>query len=272
VKPGENSLSDLTLERYVLGELSDGEALEVEGARARDPEVDARLKAIEASNEEILARYRPELMARGIEGRLGAEKDHPGKRVPARVWGLPLGLAAILLVAFLALPRLAGPRPSDSWRGTDLTRAKGLSTNRLLVYRKAAGGPERLAPGGEAASGDVLQLGYEIAARAYGAILSIDGRGSVTFHLPSGYSGGSARAPLLEEGGRPLLSSAFELDDAPAFERFFLVLSGEDFDLASLDKAAHALATDPGRAEAGALDLASGLEQLSFTVVKRGRR
>ena len=272
MKPGEKNLSDLTLERYVLGELSDGEALELEEARARDPGVDERLKAIEASNVEILARYRPELMARGIEGRLGEGKGHPGKKAPGRVWGIPLGMAAILLVAFLALPRLAGPRPSDSWRGTDLTRAKGISTNRLLVYRNAAGGPERLAPGGEAAPGDVLQLGYELTARAYGAILSIDGRGSVTYHLPSGYSGGALRAPLLEEGGRPLLSSAFELDDAPAFERFFLILSSEDFDLDALDKAAHVLASDPGRAAAGALDLPSGLDQLSFTVVKRGRR
>jgi hypothetical protein len=84
----------------------------------------------------------------------------------------------------------------------------------LEVWRQTAGSPERLADGDGAAEGDVVQLVYRLQGHGEGAILSVDGRGVVTEHLAPG--------PL--SPGRVALDHAFELDDAPGFERFYLVV------------------------------------------------
>ncbi len=52
-------------------------------------------------------------------------------------------------------------------------------------------------------------------------------------------------APPLDPRGPVVLPSAYELDDAPGFERFFLVYSAKPFDVAAVDPAARALAQLP---------------------------
>jgi len=97
----------------------------------------------------------------------------------------------------------------------------------------------------------------------------VDGRGTVTWHLPAGYAGGPLSAPALEGQGDVVLPSAYELDDAPGFERFFLVSSAAPFDLAPVAQAARALAGRPS-AERGELSLPAGLGQSSLLVKKQG--
>lgn len=271
-------VSDLSLERYVLGELSAEERAAVDRARAGDPSIDERLKEIEASDREILASYRPEFMALAIEAKAAlAEAQAPGAENAGRfrrplLLGFPAGIAAVLLIAFFAIPRLGGPSAEAAWSGRDSTRAKGGAAPQLLVYRNSTGGPESLKAGSVAASHDVLQLAYEAGTGGYGAILSIDGRGSVTYHLPEAYGGGSRRAPALAAQGRAYLARAFELDDAPGFERFFLVYSPKAFDLSALDEAARALAAEPGKARTADLGLPRALRQISFLIQKRGEQ
>ena len=74
---------------------------------------------------------------------------------------------------------------------------------------------------------DVIRLGYQAAGRAFGVIVSMDGRGTVTQHLPA--TGTAAVA--LRPGGQVLLDAAYELDNAPRWERFCLVTSERPFDL-----------------------------------------
>jgi hypothetical protein len=53
-------------------------------------------------------------------------------------------------------------------------------------------------------------------------VLSIDGRGAVTWHLPPEYPGPAAR---LGSGVETTLPWSFELDDAPGFERFVMIVA-----------------------------------------------
>src|SRR5690606_33901846 len=96
---------------------------------------------------------------------------------------------------------------------------------------------ERLVDGATAEEGDLVQLSYVSAGRRYGAIFSIDGTGELSLHLP--LEGGEA--VLLEAGPAVALSHAYELDDAPAFERFFFVVSDEPFRLEPILEAARSL-------------------------------
>ena len=59
----------------------------------------------------------------------------------------------------------------------------------------------------------------------FGVLLSIDGAGHVTLHLPES----AARRRRADAQGEIRLPSAYELDDAPAFERFLLVTSAAPF-------------------------------------------
>src|SRR5690606_12483839 len=94
-------------------------------------------------------------------------------------------------------------------------------------WRKTAGAPEQLAPGSVVAPGDVLQVTVIRGDEPYGWIVSVDGAGAVTVH------GGGALAP-----GRTDLPTAYRLDDAPDFERFFLVTDDEPLPIEVVERAA----------------------------------
>lgn len=166
-------------------------------------------------------------------------------------------VAAAALV--LALPHRTG-RELGAEDGPEVTREKGLDA-RLQVYRQDQ--PDPLRSGDVARAGDVLQLAYVSAGAAYGAVVSVDGRGGVTLHWPEG--GGSAAA--LRAGGAVPLAHAYQLDDAPRFERFFLVTGERPFQAGVVVEAARKLAAS-GRAESGVLVLPGGLEQKAFTIRK----
>lgn len=133
----------------------------------------------------------------------------------------------------------------------------------LVVHRHRASGDETLPDGAVAAKGDLVQVSYVAAGRKYGAVVSIDGRGTVTRHLPDR----GAQAPKLERGGAIALPSAYELDDAPKFERFFFVTADAPFPIAPVLDAARDLAARPDAATAD-LPLPADLSEASFLLRK----
>jgi hypothetical protein len=178
--------------------------------------------------------------------------------------------AAALLVVGIGLGLGVGRGVVPGASGLEDARAKG-SALHLSLYRKAGTGVETLADGARVQTADLLQIGYHSGAKGYGAIFSIDGRGTLTFHLPAGYSGGDIDASAVENTGENLLPAAYELDDAPRFERFFFVFSTAPFPLAVLEETARRMASDPIAAETGRLELQAGLFYCSF-IVKKGVR
>jgi len=160
--------------------------------------------------------------------------------------------AALAVVVPLVQP---GVRPGDD------TREKGLEA-RLEIYRPSQAAP--LADGATARAGDLLQLAYVSAGAPYGVIVSVDGRGAVTLHWPEG-GGPAAR---LARGKAVPLAHAYQLDDAPRFERFFLVTGAKPFDSAAVVEAARRLFAGGG-AERGALELPGGLAQEALTLRKQ---
>jgi hypothetical protein len=173
----------------------------------------------------------------------------------------------MLLIAIV--PRTAGRgdgTPATADLGGDSgDRIKGLRPT-LTLYRRTANGGETLADGAIVRPGDVVRVAYHAARRVYGVILSIDGRGSVTVHLPSR----GDRAVRLKSDPTVLLDTAYELDDAPRWERFYFVTGDAAFAVRPIIDAAHAAAaatTDtPPR-----LVLPGGLDQATFSLQKEPR-
>jgi hypothetical protein len=249
-------IPDWQLERHFLRELPDGEAAVVEDTLARRTDLRERLSALERSNDEILRRHPPAEVAAAIRSRLAAERVRAHSGVGNRVaLAAALGLAAAVSAVWVT------PRPPMPAANGDVVRSKGLAPQ-LLLYRNGGGtGVERLDPGAVARRHDVVQLAYRSAGRRHGVIVSVDGAGLITRHLPAV---GSQAAPL-EGGAAVALPEAYELDDAPGFERFYLVTADQPFAVATVVEAV--------RRGAGAqLDLPDSMDQFSFVLAKESAR
>jgi hypothetical protein len=232
---------DLFVEQALLGERE---------ASAADA---ARVAQLAESNADILKRYPPRVIGMRVRGH---------RRKAARAWafgGSLVVVAAALTLFVLPTPVSQTVRPLDD--GSDV-RSKGPPA--LHVFRVTDAGAEQLAPEAAAHEGDRLQVSYIAADARYGMVLSIDGRGTVTVHLPLA---GTEAAPLSKDGDT-ILGSSYALDDAPAYERFFLVTSDQPFPVATVAAAANQLAKS-GQGQSAPLALPSTFHQTSFLVLKR---
>jgi hypothetical protein len=263
----EGRVPDLLLEQYALGELYGADKARVDAILAVDPGLRGRLEELRRSDEAILAEYPPAEIAAAVRRRMlssgaAAPRGAAGRRfLPARAFAFPAAAAVLVLVGAVAARGLLFPP-----RG-ELVLAKGGAPS-LFVYKKAAAGPVELADGAPAAAGDLLQIKYAAGSARFGAIVSLDGRGRLTWHLPAEGALPAGRAPRIEERGAAL-ASAYELDDAPSFERFFLLASKEDFDLSLVSSALRELARS-GEPDKARLTLPAGLEYKSLLLRKAG--
>jgi len=247
----EPRLPDIVLERYRLNDLPAAEYNRLRDRLSRDAALRTRLESLDQSDIEIGRNYQPEIFIRRVHERL----VEPRRRLfPALV--LPAVLVAALILVIL-LPRL-GPTTVDG------DRIKGALPG-LTVYRKTGTGSEMLTDGAIAHSGDVIRLGYRAAGKPYGVILSIDGRGVVTMHLPPN---GEQAAPLQNEPA-VLLDKAYELDDAPRWERFYFVTAETSFPVQPVMDAARRAASNAGQTQ---LELPQGLGQSIFLLQKQESR
>lgn len=258
---------DWMLERYALAELSPEQMDALRVRIEAEPELRARLGEIAASDAETLARYPSRAVAAEVARRLVRTAERPAERPVRRPWLWPsLAVAPAALVAGLAI-FLNVTDHRGGFGVVDLshleeTRFKG-GVARLIVKVQRGDRIERLADGATVASGELLQLSYLITDRVNAVVFSLDGWGAVTLHWP--LEPGLAR-PL--DSGVGFMPSAYELDDAPGFERFFLVFAAPDFMTTHVTALAAELArtTDGGRT--GALPLEKGFVQRSVLLLK----
>jgi hypothetical protein len=256
-------IPDIVLERYRLNELPPADAAGVAEQLGRDVRLRERLAALEQSDDllrEHIVRMQPRLAAQ-------RRPDRP-RAMMMTMWAIP----AVVVIASVAIAVVAR-RPTPVREQASEDRVKGASgagnniTPGLALYRRTAGGSERLADGAVARTGDLIRVGYRAAGWQYGLIVSIDGAGGVTMHLPPA----GDRAVALKDGVTVLLDQAYELDEAPRWEQFYFIAGRTAFDVAPVVRAARdAASTRTGSPPAG-LALPRGLEQASFTLQKESR-
>lgn len=270
----KRNISDWKLEQFLLHELPEEEYQTIENRLETDVSLLARVKALDASNEEILAAYPPKPMAASIKMRAEtAERQKPKFEffnMPAVATSFALFFVMILGLSLYAPMlfdadenRLATLSETDG----EGNRTKGL-TPHLNVYRKSGLESKRLSKGDVARAGDRLQLSYTSAGYRFGVIFSIDGRGAVTLHLPPK----AGEAAELREKGETLLSFSYELDDAENFERFFFVTNEKAFHVDEVLQAARRLAESGTSAKEGALSLPEEFTTDDFLLTKEEKR
>jgi len=263
-------ITDLQVEQLALGELADAEAFRARLLSDNDP----RLETIEHSNAEILRDYPPAAMAAQIRRRLEREPTE----VAVNPWAirLPIALlataAAVAAVVWLAPSRALTPMEraleSDVIAQLDRPVPEEILTKgspMVVIHRREGSKTERLLDGARVASGDLLQVSYRASGASHGVIVSVDGAGAVTLHFPP--AGGST---ALRSDGLIALDHAYRLDDAPGFERFFLITSTSEIDVAAVENAAERL-TKSQEPRNAALPVGPGVRQISVLLDKSKR-
>jgi hypothetical protein len=238
----------------------------------REPDGAGRLARLEEDSRRTLERHPPADVAAEVARRRASRARVEAARESGSAgqggWhGLALGMPVAASLALLALstqheaPETAAPeRAQIVWVGYEGIKGDPM----LRVHRQGATEPELLTNHAKARRGDVLQLSYVAAGRPFGMVISLDGRGTVTLHHPATLTGSTALAP----GEAVTLDHAYELDDAPGFERFLFVTSDAPLDVATVLEAAHVLARQPSEARTRPLPLPETLVQTSFTLEK----
>jgi len=199
------------------------------------------MDAIEKSNGEILTSYPAGDMKAAVRAKLAPlsaiiteNPETAGDPRQTRSFFGSFGtikiastaLAACLVVAFTAVTvttaiSRGGSNPADAGSALAMadTRAKG-SGPTLFIYKKDGDKAIRLVTNSKVQADDIIQLSYFAGSASYGAILSVDGNGVVTQHYPDF---GDIPAMLLPIG-EVSLDFAYQLDNAPRFERFIFIV------------------------------------------------
>lgn len=270
---------DILVELLALGELDDDEAAQVRAQLVAED--DPRLDAIAKSDAEILERYPVQVIAPRLQPagpgsvvELSSARSRRTRWTRLIVGGLAAA-AAVAIVWVLGEGQELSPSDRDgpdevavagSGAPADLggakepwqVRHKGIA--RLIVHKQ--GGKDPLRAGATVAAGELLQLSYATGPEGHGVIVSLDGSGIATQHWPSTVDGPTSLSPGLVQ-----LDHAYELDDAPGFERFFFVTSNAAIDPGVVLQAARALGETAAPAESD-LSLPEGMSQVSFMLRK----
>ena len=229
-----NKISDFKLERYLLGELSAEEMKALQQREAEDEIFAARVRMMREEGKRFLA----ENPFSAVEDKL--ENAERPNRSFNTLW---LKVAAALVIALgvfsaVVLNRnveITGSSAAGSTMDVAMadidngTRIKGMNAS-LEVWKKTGDSAVQMVNLGDAREGDEIQLRYRVPQKCFGMLFSMDGNGTVTMHMGEGN-----RAIELEPGKMTTLPFAYKLDDAPKFEKFFLLTSGETFEFDSND-------------------------------------
>ena len=266
-----NKISDFKVERYLLGELSEEEMAALQKREAEDEIFAARVRAMREENARILA----DNPFASLEDRVkdsardcfaaGAARNDVGEgrsvSLPNRsfnAWWLKVAAALVIMVGISAI--VSSNRNVATYeRGNasmevamaetdNSTRIKGMQAS-LEVWKKTGDSAVQMVNLGEAREGDEIQLRYRVPQKCFGMLISMDGNGTITMHMGEGN-----KSVELEPGKMTTLPFAYKLDNAPKFEKFFLLTSQNSFEIDGND-------IDKGLKQAG-------VENVSFTLRK----
>ncbi len=239
-------VTDFKMERYLVGALPENEMRELRNREATDEIFAARVRELREQNKKILAANPFENLARDLDRQdSSAIGVNDSRTVIARFNVLKIAATVVIALGIFSAVFLGGKNEvvqSCENVGVRMdvamaaensgTRIKGLEA-RMEVWKKSENGIVQLEDMSTAKEGDEIQLRYSVPEKCFGMIFSMDGNGALTVHM-----GDDNKAIALEPGKMVSLPYAYKLDNAPHFEKFFLLTSEKSFavDAGELDK------------------------------------
>lgn len=229
-----NKISDFKLERYLLGELPQKEMKALQQREAEDEIFAARVAEMREQGKRFLA----ENPFAALDDKLEAAEDSKFSVEAAsqpNMWWIKIAAALVIalgIFSVVVLNRDVATYDSNAnsmevaMADTDNgTRIKGMQAS-LEVWKKTGDSAVQMVNLGNAYEGDEIQLRYRVPQKCFGMLISMDGNGTITMHMGEGNS-----AIELEPGKMTTLPFAYKLDNAPKFEKFFLLTSEKSFEI-----------------------------------------
>ncbi len=239
-------VSDFKMEQYLIGALPEKEMKELRDREASDEIFAARVRELREQNKKILAANPFENLVRDLDRIDAANGSVPtaaavgateARALISRFNVLRIAAALVVALGIVSAVFVGGKESviksseTVSSAGLDVamatensdTRIKGLEA-RMEVWKKSENGIIQLEDMSTAKEGDEIQLRYSVPEKCFGMIFSMDGNGALTVHM-----GNDNKAIALEPGKMVSLPYAYKLDDAPHFEKFFLLTSEKEF-------------------------------------------
>ncbi len=225
-----NKISDFKLERYLLGELPEKEMRELQERELSDEIFAARVREMREQGKRFLA----ENPFAALDDKLDAIEDSKSS-VDGQSNVLWLKVAAALVIALGIFSVVVLNRDVATYDNHSAsmevamadvdngTRIKGMQAT-LEVWKKTGDSAVQMVNLGNAYEGDEIQLRYRVPQKCFGMLISMDGNGTITMHMGEG-----DKAIELEPGKMTTLPFAYKLDNAPKFEKFFLLTSQNSF-------------------------------------------
>jgi hypothetical protein len=227
-----NQISDFKVERYLLGELPEKEMAALRKRESEDEIFAARVRVLREENEHILKDNPFAVLESKLE-----EVCITGEELRKSAYGLWLKVAAALVVTVGIFTMVAVNREVSTYDNAassmevamadvdEGTRIKGLDA-RIEAWKKTGDSAVQMKNLDEAREGDEIQLRYSVPEKCFGMLFSMDGNGTITMHM-----GDENQAVSLEPGKMTTLPFAYKLDNAPKFEKFFLITSRGSFSI-----------------------------------------
>lgn len=254
-----NKISDFKLERYLLGELPQNEMKALQQREAEDEIFAARVAEMREQGKRFLAENPFAALDDKLED-LGRRENVTEFRGVNTLW---LKVAVALVIALGVFSMVVLNRDVATYDNTATsmevamadtdngTRIKGMQAS-LEVWKKTGDSAVQMVNLGDAHEGDEIQLRYCVPQKCFGMLFSMDGNGTITMHMGEGN-----KAIELEPGKMTTLPFAYKLDNAPKFEKFFLLTSQNSFEIDGND-------IDKSLKQ-------TGVENVSFTLRKVGK-
>ena len=222
----DGPVAEITLERYRLKELRADVAARLERRMQADDQLRQprrRARPVgRTDSDERSPGARRRARSTSSRGREAARVPNAGHGRSVARWALPAAVAAgVALMALLPWTIFVPAGGDERIKGSRV--ADAVPAGRGRAAKRSPTAPSR-----------VRATSYASVTTPpgapYGVIVSIDGRGHVTMHLPPAAIAPSAlgREPTV------LLDQAYELDDAPRWERFYFITGDEPFPIAPI--------------------------------------
>lgn len=224
---------NLKLEKYLLNELSSQEMKKIENNPLENEYIDY----LKNDNEEFFKKFDIKELARETEKKASVKAKII--KFPVKTISTIAAAAACFILTINLLPNLGNNKideeiillkgskdTKNTDKEIDRDAIKIKYTQNINIYLKTDSQIEKLNDLDMVKENDQLQLTY-ISNDKYGIIVSVDGLNNITYHYPESFNNSTS----MEIGKEVSLPTSYTLDNAPYFEKFYIITSKDSFDL-----------------------------------------
>lgn len=204
---------NLKLEKYLLNELSPEEMNKIESNPIENEYIDYLKK----DNEDFFNKFDIKKLAEETEKK--ASEKAKIIKFPVKTISTIAAAAACFILTINLLPNIINNKVEE-----EVILLKGSQS--LYIYLKTDDKVEKLKDLDKVKESDQLQITYQ-SKDNYGIIFSVDGLNNITYHYPESFNNSTS----MEIGKEVSLPTSYILDNAPYFEKFYMITSKESFDL-----------------------------------------